>query len=36
MKHINSLVSENNYYSAPRYPYRDFTLRYGLVWSFFL
>ncbi|WP_164917896.1 putative porin, partial [Leeuwenhoekiella marinoflava] len=24
------------YYSAPGYPYRDFTLRFGLVWNFFL
>ncbi|MFI8377195.1 putative porin [Leeuwenhoekiella sp. NPDC079379] len=35
-EHINSLASNNNYYSAPGYPYRDFTLRFGLVWNFFL
>jgi hypothetical protein len=25
-----------NYYAAPRYPYRDFTVRFGLVWNFFI
>ena len=35
-EHINSLVSPNNYFSAPGYPYRDFTFRFGLVWNFFL
>ena len=35
-EHINSLASENNYFSAPGYPYRDFTFRFGLVWNFFL
>jgi len=35
-EHVNSLVSPSNYYSAPGYPYRDFTLRFGLVWNFFL
>ncbi|WP_073101246.1 putative porin [Leeuwenhoekiella marinoflava] len=29
-------MSPNKYYSAPGYPYRDFTLRFGLVWNFFL
>ncbi|MGK7368999.1 MAG: putative porin, partial [Candidatus Halalkalibacterium sp. M3_1C_030] len=35
-EHVNSLVSANDYFSAPGYPYRDFTLRFGLVWNFFL
>ena len=35
-EHVNSLVSPSNYYSAPGYPYRDFTFRFGLVWNFFL
>jgi len=26
----------NNYLSAPNYPYRDFNIRFGLVWNFFL
>ncbi|WP_228236090.1 putative porin [Allomuricauda sp. M10] len=34
-EHLNSLFSEPNYYSAPNYPYRDFVIRFGLVWNFF-
>ena len=34
-EHFNSLFSENNYYAAPNYPYRDFVIRFGLVWNFF-
>ncbi len=25
-----------NYYAAPNYPYRDLTVRFGLVWNFFI
>lgn len=35
-EHINSLFSEKNYYAAPTYPYRDFVIRFGLVWNFFI
>lgn len=36
-EHINTLFSKNkNYYSAPNYPYRDYTLRFGVVWNFFI
>ncbi len=34
-EHLNSIFSEPNYYSAPNYPYRDFVIRFGLVWNFF-
>ena len=34
-EHFNSSFSGNNYYSAPNYPYRDFVIRFGLVWNFF-
>jgi hypothetical protein len=34
-EHLNSLYSKNNYFSAPDYPYRDFLIRFGLVWNFF-
>ena len=27
---------DRNYYSAPNYPYRDLTVRFGLVWNFFI
>ena len=34
-EHINTLFTEPNYFSAPGYPYRDFVIRFGLVWNFF-
>jgi hypothetical protein len=36
LEHVNSLISGNNNFSAPGYPYRDFLVRFGLVWNFFL
>ena len=36
LEHFNSAFTGYNYYSAPTYPYRDFTIRFGLVWNFFL
>ena len=35
-EHLNSSISGYNYFSAPNYPYRDFSIRFGLVWNFFL
>tara|TARA_S200000501_G_scaffold259650_1_gene243547 strand:- start:274 stop:2259 length:1986 start_codon:yes stop_codon:yes gene_type:complete len=35
-EHLNSSLTGYNYYSAPNYPYRDFVIRFGLVWNFFL
>lgn len=32
---FNTLFTKPNYYSAPGYPYRDFIVRFGLVWNFF-
>ncbi len=34
-EHFNSSFSGYNFYSAPNYPYRDFVIRFGLVWNFF-
>ncbi|WP_350290156.1 putative porin [uncultured Croceitalea sp.] len=35
-EHLNTTWSKQyNYYSAPNYPYRDFVIRFGLVWNFF-
>ena len=34
-EHFNSSFSGNNFYAAPNYPYRDFVIRFGLVWNFF-
>ncbi|MFY7810241.1 MAG: putative porin [Flavobacterium sp.] len=33
---INTFFSKSNYFSAPNYPYRDFMIRFGLEWNFFL
>ncbi len=35
-EHFNSSLTGYNFYSAPNYPYRDFVVRFGLVWNFFL
>ena len=35
-EHFNSSFTGNNFYSAPNYPYKDFTVRFGIVWDFFL
>lgn len=35
-EHFNSaFAGTNNFYAAPNYPYRDFLIRFGLVWNFF-
>ncbi len=34
-EHFNSSYSGNKFYSAPNNPYRDFTIRFGLIWNFF-
>lgn len=35
-EHFNSAwSSRNEFYAAPTYPYRDFVIRFGLVWNFF-
>jgi hypothetical protein len=34
-EHFNSGFSGYNYYSAPNYPYMDFTIRFGVIWDFF-
>lgn len=33
---ISSLFLKKNYFSAPNYPYRDFVIRFGLVWNWFI
>jgi len=32
----SEFTSSSNYYSAPNYPYRDFVVRFGLVWNWFI
>ena len=34
-EHFNSSLSGYNYYSSPTTPYRDFMIRFGVVWNFF-
>ena len=34
-EHFNSPWTGYDFYSAPNYPYRDFMVRFGLVWNFF-
>ncbi len=34
-EHLNSSFTGYDFYSAPNYPYRDFMIRFGLVWNFF-
>ena len=34
-EHFNSSFSGYKYYSAPNTPYRDFMIRFGVVWNFF-
>jgi len=36
LEHLNALITGNNNFAAPEYPYRDFLVRFGLVWDFFL
>ena len=33
---VTSSFGPKNYFSAPNYPYRDFTIRFGLVWNWFI
>ncbi len=35
LEHLNSSFTGYNFFSAPNYPYRDFIVRFGLVWNFF-
>ena len=35
-EHLNSSLTGFNFYSAPNYPYRDFVVRFGIVWNFFM
>lgn len=34
-EHFNSSFTGFDFYSSPNYPYRDFVIRFGLVWNFF-
>lgn len=34
-EHFNSSFTGYDYYTAPNYPYRDFMVRFGVIWNFF-
>jgi len=34
-EHFNSSFTGYDFYSAPNYPYRDFSVRFGVTWNFF-
>lgn len=34
-EHFNSSLTGNSFYSSPNNPYRDLTIRFGLIWNFF-
>ncbi|MBP9600644.1 MAG: putative porin [Lutibacter sp.] len=36
VENFTAPVTGRNYYSAPNYPYRDLTIRFGVVWNFFI
>ena len=36
VENISADYTGRNYYAAPRHPYRDLTVRFGLVWNFFI
>lgn len=36
IENVTSKMGKPNYFSAPNYPSRDFTIRFGLVWNFFI
>ncbi|WP_189702469.1 putative porin [Subsaximicrobium wynnwilliamsii] len=35
-EHVNAAFTGYDYFAAPNYPYRDFNIRFGIVWNFFL
>ncbi|SDK92808.1 Putative porin [Salinimicrobium catena] len=36
LERLDALLLGNNNFAAPSYPYRDFAVRFGLVWNFFM
>lgn len=36
LERLDALLLGNNNFAAPGYPYRDFAIRFGLVWNFFM
>ena len=36
VENLSASFTGRNYYSAPNYPYRDLTVRFGIVWNWFI
>lgn len=36
LDNITSFIADKNYFSAPNHPYRDFSIRFGVVWNWFI
>lgn len=36
LENVADIFTGNKNFTAPGYPYRDFSVRFGLVWNFFL
>tara|TARA_R110001583_G_scaffold46395_1_gene145504 strand:- start:8830 stop:11064 length:2235 start_codon:yes stop_codon:yes gene_type:complete len=36
VENLSASFTGRNYYSAPNYPYRDLTVRFGVVWNWFI
>ncbi|MFK5957250.1 MAG: putative porin [Lutibacter sp.] len=36
VENLNASFTGRTYYSAPNYPYRDLTVRFGIVWNWFI
>ncbi|HSQ46790.1 MAG TPA: putative porin, partial [Lutibacter sp.] len=36
VENFGASFTGRTYYSAPTYPYRDLTVRFGLVWNWFI
>ena len=36
LEHVDTLLTGNDDFAAPLYPYRDFGIRFGLLWNFFM
>lgn len=35
IENLNSIIGKSNHYTAPTYPYKDITFRFGISWDFF-
>lgn len=36
LENVSSFLGNRDYFSAPNHPYRDFSIRFGVVWNWFI